>query len=270
MDIYDLKTGDSPLIISAPHAGTYVPDEILFTFTEEGKDLADTDWYVDKLHKDFALRNDATFIRANYSRYVIDLNRPPNNEALYPGQAKVPLCPDFTFKEKPIYREGHAPDGQEVNRRLHKYWTPYHSEVAKQIKRVKDIHGFAVLYDAHSIEQSLSLLFEGELPDLNIGTANGTSCSPAVEQSVMDVIKDANYSHVLNGRFIGGYITRHHGDPENNVHAVQMEIVRSLYMDEEGFVYRPDRAAYLIETLEAVLNALTHHSGARVVAEAVS
>lgn len=270
MDLYELKIGQSPLIISAPHSGTYVPDEILFTFTEEAKELPDTDWYVDRLYKDYATAEGATFLRANYSRYVIDLNRPPNNEALYPGQAKIPLCPDITFKEDPIYREGLAPDDEEIKRRLRKFWTPYHRELAAQIERVKAQHGYAILLDAHSIEQGLSLLFEGELPDLNLGTANGESCGKALEQAAMNALEHANYSTVLNGRFIGGYITRHHGDPANNVHALQMEIVRSLYMDEEGVVYRPDHAAYLIEILESMLNALAHHSLARVETEVIA
>jgi N-formylglutamate amidohydrolase len=270
MDIFTLQAGNSsPLIISSPHSGITVPDAIKDTFTPAGHDLCDTDWHVDKLYSDYVSANDATFIRANYSRYVIDLNRPPDNQALYPGQAKVPLCPDFTFREEPIYQDGLAPDEREIATRLKTYWQPYHDEISAQIARVKAIHGYAILYDAHSIRQHIPLLFDGDLPDLNLGTANGASCAPQVQNAAMAEIEKSAFSHVLNGRFIGGYITRHHGDPANGVHALQMEIVRSLYMDEEGYKYSPDRAAKLITCLNRVLNALTHHAGAGVAAKAI-
>lgn len=269
MDIFTLHTGESPLIISSPHSGIYVPDAIKAKFTPAGHDLCDTDWHVDKLYSDYVTANDATFIRANYSRYVIDLNRPPDNQALYPGQAKVPLCPDFTFREEPIYQDGLAPDDSEIAQRLKTYWQPYHDAIAAQIARVRAIHGYAILYDAHSIRQHIPLLFDGDLPDLNIGTAKGASCAKHIENAVMDVIGQSPFSHVLNGRFIGGYITRHHGDPENNVHALQMEIVRSLYMDEQGYRYAPERAAPLITCLNGVLDAITHHAGAGVTAKTI-
>ncbi|MEC7576349.1 MAG: N-formylglutamate deformylase [Pseudomonadota bacterium] len=259
MDLFELEIGNSPLIISAPHSGTYVPEHILFNFTEDGKDLADTDWYVDKLYHSYAKKHDATFLRANYSRYVIDLNRPPNNESLYPGQAKIPLCPDITFKNTPVYRDGLDPDEEEISERIKKYWRPYHNRLAQQIERVVAIHGFALLLDAHSIKRNIPLLFEGDLPDLNIGTANGTSCDDARMQAAAKALEGTDYSHVINGRFIGGYITRHHGNPDQNVHAMQMEICRDLYMDEDGFFYRIERAEKLIAALETMLDAFAHH-----------
>lgn len=253
MDIYHLTEGDSSLIFSSPHTGTFVPANIKARFTPAALPLTDTDWHVNLLYEDFAAVTDATFIRANYSRYVVDLNRPPDNKPLYPGQTHVPLCPDKVFTGEDIYLPGQEPDEQEVASRVQQYWQPYHDALAAQIARVQAKHGYAVLYDCHSIYSNIPRLFEGRLPDLNLGTANGASCGKDIEKAAFEAAQQSPYSAVLNGRFIGGYITRHYGRPEQGVHAIQMEIVRDTHIDEETFSYNETRAAKLKPVLEFML-----------------
>lgn len=255
MKIFDLKEGVSPLVISNPHAGTYVPPDIVVRLTDIAKTLRDTDWHIPLLY-DFDMLEDTTIISARYSRYVVDLNRPPDNATLYPGQAKLGLCPDTTFDGEALYKQGKAPDDTEIQERRATYWQPYHDALAAQVARVKSIHGYAILYDAHSIKAVVPRLFDGHLPDLNLGTANGRSCAPALEAAAFNIMQHSPYSAVANGRFIGGYITRHYGDPRNNVHALQMEIARDNYMEEEGFSFNPDRAKKLRTVLYDILDAI--------------
>jgi len=261
MKIYDLTEGNNPLIISIPHAGTFVPDNIKERFTDTALNLPDTDWHVGKLYNDFAKENNATLLQANYSRYVIDLNRPPDNTALYPGQTKVSLCPDKTFDGQDIYKNALEPDTEEVTQRLKAYWHPYHDEIENQITRTIKKHGYAVLYDAHSIRSIVPRLFDGQLPDLNIGTADGKSCNQTIAKAAFDAAQKSSYSAVLNGRFIGGYITRRYGQPEEGVHALQMELTQSNYMNEDSFTYDETRAARLKPALEIILHAITNNAG---------
>lgn len=256
MDLFSLKEGSSPLIISIPHAGTHLPPEIAERMTNEGKAVPDTDWFIPELYADFTASHDVTVIAANYSRYVVDLNRPPDDTALYPGQAKVGLCPDQTFDGQDIYKDGEKPDAAEIAVRTEQYWKPYHEELARQIARVKAIHGYAIVYDAHSIRAEVPRLFDGRLPDLNLGSADGKSCDEAMAQDALKVAQNSDYSAVLNGRFIGGYITRHYGDPAGDVHALQMELAQDNYMDEDKRTYDSVKAARLQATLGNVLNAV--------------
>ena len=249
MNIFSLHEGTAPLIISIPHAGTMIPDEIKAWMTSEALRLPDTDWHIPQLY-DFAIAMGVTIISARYSRYVIDLNRPPDNAALYPGQTKVSLCPDE------IFEGGSEPDEKETSQRLATYWRPYHDELRQQIERLKQEHGYAVLYDAHSIKGDLPRLFEGRLPDMNLGTAKGTSCAPAMEQAAYKAAQNCSYSSILNGRFIGGYITRHYGDPAHDVHALQMELVRENYMNEDDFSFSKERAQNLRIALKSVLQSI--------------
>lgn len=256
MSVFSLQEGTSPLIISIPHAGILIPDAIKARMTGAALLLPDTDWYMPLLY-DFAVGMGATIITAHYSRYVIDVNRPPDNAPLYPGQAKVALCPDKTFEGVQIYKPGENPHGDEETRRLHHYWNPYHDALRQQVERVKQHHGYVILYDAHSIKGDLPRLFEGRLPDINLGTASGESCAAGMEQAAyQSVLKYPDFSSVLNGRFIGGYITRHYGDPENHVHALQMELVRENYMDEDSFTYAEHRAEKLKPVLRDVLQSV--------------
>lgn len=255
MNVFSLTEAVSPLIISIPHAGTAIPDNIKHRLTEDALRLPDTDWHIPRLY-DFATQMGATIISANYSRYVIDLNRPPDNAALYPGQAKISLCPDRTFEGQNIYKTGENPDDRDISERLEAYWAPYHDELRRQIDLRKKEYGYAILYDAHSIKAELPLLFEGRLPDVNLGTAKGASCAEGMEQAAFKAAQDSSYSCVLNGRFIGGYITRHYGDPANNIHALQMELVRENYMNEDDFSFAEDRAGHLRAALKPVLQSV--------------
>ena len=221
-DLFALRQGRVPLIFSVPHAGTDVPEKIAVRLTDAARKLPDTDWHVHELY-DFAATLGASMLKANISRYVIDLNRPPDDESLYPGQATTGLCPPIQFDGTPIYRDGGAVDKDEVAERRAAYWQPYHDALAEEIVRVKAKHGYVLLYDCHSIASRVPRLFEGRLPDLNLGTVKGESCAPAIEKAIAKIMAESGLSHVVNGRFVGGYITRHYGKPNMNVHAVQME-----------------------------------------------
>lgn len=231
--LYDIHAGDAPLIFSVPHAGTELPADIAAQLTPHARELPDTDWHVEKLY-DFAPDLGATLIRANVSRYVIDLNRPPQDESLYPGQATTGLCPPIEFDGTPIYQNGREVPAGEVARRREIYWQPYHDRLAAEIARVKQRHGYAFLYDCHSIASRVPRLFPGTLPDLNLGTVNGTSCAGALQAKIAGIMEMGGFSQIVNGRFIGGHITRHYGKPSENVHAVQMEKGQDCHLMDDG------------------------------------
>lgn len=231
--LYDLKAGDGPLIFSVPHAGTDVPAEIRDRLTAHAQTLPDTDWHVEQLY-DFAPELGATLIRANVSRYVIDLNRPPEDVSLYPGQATTGLCPPIEFDGTPIYKDGKEISTDEVARRREAYWRPYHEKLAAEIARVKAKHGYALLFDCHSIASRVPRLFPGTLPDLNLGTVKGASCAGAIETALAGIMGKSGLTHIVNGRFIGGHITRHYGRPQDNVHAVQLEKGQDCHLMDDG------------------------------------
>jgi N-formylglutamate amidohydrolase len=216
-----------------PHAGTDVPGDIAERLTPHAKTLPDTDWHVEQLY-DFAPALDATVIRANISRYVIDLNRPPQDESLYPGQATTGLCPPIEFDGTPIYLDGKEVPRGEVALRRQTYWQPYHDQLAAEIARVKRLRGYALLFDCHSIASRVPRLFPGTLPDLNLGTVKGASCDGALQQKIAEVMQKSGFTHIVNGRFVGGYITRHYGKPSDNVHAVQMEKGQNCHLMDDG------------------------------------
>ena len=254
---FDLVRGTSPVILAVPHAGTELPDGIAGRLNEAGRLLRDTDWHVHRLYG--GLLPEATMIVAREHRYLIDLNRDPSGASLYPGQNTTGLVPLIDFDGTPIWREGEAPGADEIAERVTAYHAPYHAAVRAEIARVTALHGFAVLYDCHSIRSRIPFLFEDVLPDLNVGTNGGTSCAAGLERAVMDVLAGAaGYSHVLNGRFKGGWTTREHGRPADGVHAVQMELAQSTHLAAEAppFAYDEDRAARLRPVLQRVLAAL--------------
>ena len=219
--------------------------------------LADTDWHLDQLYD--GLVPDATIVGANIHRYVIDANRDPGGQSLYPGQNTTGLCPLTDFEGQPIYRDGHEPTPEEIARRLALYHAPYHAALAAELERVRRRHGVVVLYDCHSIRSRIAFLFDGQLPDLNVGTNNGVTCAPAMEAAVATICADApGYTSVLNGRFRGGWTTRHYGRPDQHMHAIQMELAQHTHLVEERnpFTYSPDKAARLRPHLQAVLEAL--------------
>ena len=249
--------GTQPLLVSMPHAGTYVPPALAARFTEEARQVPDTDWHMERLYA-FAKDMGASILAATHSRYVVDLNRPPDGASLYPGQSVTGLCPVDTFDDTPIYTRGDVPDDSEITARRDAVWAPYHAQLRAELDRIRAQHGVAVLWDAHSIRSVLPRFFEGKLPDLNLGTADGASCSPALAQELLAIARSApGYTGVLNGRFKGGHITRHYGQPERDIHAVQLEMTQCSYMQEAlPFSYLPEVAAGVQPHLERMLKAV--------------
>uniref|UniRef100_UPI0030F71094 N-formylglutamate deformylase n=1 Tax=uncultured Acidovorax sp. TaxID=158751 RepID=UPI0030F71094 len=248
--------GTAPLLVSMPHAGTYVPPALAARFTDEARQVPDTDWHMERLYA-FAKDMGASLLVATHSRYVVDMNRPPDGASLYPGQSVTGLCPVDTFDDTPIYAAGDVPDEAEIAARRDAIWAPYHAQLRAELDRIRAQHGVAVLWDAHSIRSVLPRFFEGKLPDLNLGTADGASCDPALAQELLQIAEAApRYTAVLNGRFKGGHITRHYGQPGLGVHAVQLEMTQCSYMQEcPPFDYLPERAAQVQLHLQRMLAA---------------
>lgn len=251
LSVFDLRPGASSVLVSMPHVGTLIPEDLRDGYVPRALQLEDTDWHLDQLYR-FAGTLGASVLRPHLSRYVIDLNRPPDDAPMYPGAANTELCPTRFFSGDALYREGHAPDAAERQRRRSLYWQPYHDALAAELARIKARHGYALLWDAHSIRSEIPWLFPGRLPDLNIGTAGGASAHRSVEQAVAAAAaRHAPLTSVVNGRFKGGYITRHYGVPADHVHAVQLEMCQSLYMREAPpFDVLPDAA----RRIQPVLN----------------
>lgn len=245
-EVFALHQGTSPIILGLPHTGTFVPSDIWNKLNPVGQALADTDWHIHELYA--GLLPGASHIRALFHRYVIDANRDPADVSLYPGQNTTSLVPETDFDGKPIWQDGMAPDAAEIERRRLAFHTPYHAAFAAEIERIKSIHGMAVVFDCHSIRSLIPFLFDGKLPDLNVGTADGKSCDPAIEQVALEVVREAEaYDGVLNGRFKGGWTTRHYGQPDRGVHAIQLELAQSTHLDTEAppFELSSEKAALL-------------------------
>jgi N-formylglutamate deformylase len=248
---FKFRPGRTPLLVSMPHTGTHVPEPLLGRMTEEARRLPDTDWHLERLY-DFLDELGASVLVATHSRYVVDLNRPPDNAHLYPGQDTTPLVPLDTFHKKPLYRPGREPDAAEIAERVQTYWTPYHSQLSHELERLKRKHAYALLWDAHSIFSEVPRFFSGKLPSLNLGTADGRSCGIGIGEGLMQ--KVSGYGAVLNGRFKGGYITRTYGEPAKGVHAVQLELSGATYMDESPpFDFREPLAVRLRPQLRALV-----------------
>ncbi len=257
-DIFHLHRGDAPLLVSIPHNGTRVPEAIAARLTPEARQVPDTDWHVERLYA-FARELGASVLVPTHSRYVIDLNRSEDDTSLYPGQNTTGLCPVRRFDGGPVYLPGQEPTPDEIAARVETWWRPYHDALAGELQRLHAAHGRAVLWEAHSIRGTLPWLFDGRLPDLNLGTANGASCS-ATLQGRLDAVLAAqhDYDVAVNGRFKGGYITRHYGRPQAGVDAVQLEISQRCYMDEATFEWDAARAARLQPLLRGLLSAALH------------
>lgn len=256
-DLIDITRGDSPLVLGLPHTGTHIPGDCLARLNETGRAMADTDWHIHTLYD--GLFAGATSVRTGVHRYVIDVNRDPSGTSLYPGQNTTGLCPLTDFDGRPIYRDGQEPDTSEIARRHTAYHAPYHDALSTELQRVKAIHGFALLYDCHSIRSNIPFLFEGTLPDFSIGTNSGASCAPQIERVAHETARSSPYGTVLNGRFKGGWTTRHYGQPAHGVHAVQMELAQSTYLTAQAppWRYEPAKAARLQRWLRDILNAIT-------------
>ncbi|MBA3774522.1 MAG: N-formylglutamate deformylase [Ramlibacter sp.] len=252
---FTLEKGTVPLLVSMPHIGTEIPDDLRPAYEPRALAVEDTDWHLHRLYNSLPGLG-ASVLRAGCSRYVIDLNRPPDDTPMYPGAANTELCPTRFFTSDPLYRPGHEPSPQECARRRAAYWDPYHQALRQELDRIRGQHGFVLLWDAHSIRSRIPWLFEGALPDLNIGTAGGASADPAVAQAVSVAASRHPVTQVVNGRFKGGYITRHYGDPKRHIHVVQMEICQHLYMcDAPSHDYDEARAQRIQPVLGDMLAA---------------
>lgn len=253
-DVFALTRGTAPLLVSIPHAGTLIPHELERRMTPAALQRADVDWHLPHLYE-FVHAMGATVIAANYARHVIDLNRPPQDESLYPGQDVTGLLPMDTFRKEPLYLPGEAPGAAERDERRERYWRPYHDALRAELDRLRARHGQVLLWDAHSICSVLPRFFEGRLPDLNLGTADGRACAAAVQAAAEAPMKaQGGYTHVSNGRFKGGWITRHYGAPQQGVHAIQLELCQCTYMDEIApFAYRTDLAARIQPLLQRMV-----------------
>ncbi len=260
--IFDLRRGGSPLVLSIPHCGRELTPGLADRLTPAGQSLVDTDWWLERLY-DFGAALDATVISAKLSRYVIDLNRDPAGASLYPGQATTDLIPATTFDGEPLYRAGNELAPSEIEERKRLYFKPYHEALAAEIARVKAQHGLVLLYDCHSIRSVVPRLFVGELPVLNLGTNSGASCDPALQAEIVRTLEETSaFSHAVNGRFRGGWITRQYGRPAENVHAVQMELACRAYMEETlPFAYDEAKAPVIRMVLLAILMRMLRWAG---------
>ncbi len=251
---YSLQRGTTPLVLSLPHVGTEIPDALKPLYVDRTLAVEDTDWHLEKIY-DFAATFGTSVIVPKFSRYVIDLNRPPDNAPMYHGASNTELCPSTFFNGEALYRDGLKPDAIAVDQRRETYWRPYHDALRSELTRVREKFGYALLWDGHSIRSEIPWLFDGKLPDLNLGTANGASCDASLRASLAEFLAcDTKNTHAIDGRFTGGYITRHYGRPNDGIHAVQMEMCQSLYMQEvPPFAYDGAKAAQIRPTLKQML-----------------
>ena len=256
-ETYTLYRGRAPLLVSLPHDGSEIPTDLASRMTPHAQRAPDTDWHVSRLYAFARHELGASMLVPRYSRYVVDLNRPPDDTSLYPGQNTTGLCPARCFSGDDVYVDGAQPDEADVARRVDTYWRPYHDALAAELARLRAAHGRVLLWEGHSIRGSdLPFLFEGRLPDLNLGTSGGASCRPAIQQSLELVLgRQHAFDWVANGRFRGGYITRHYGRPDDGVDAVQLETSQRTYMDEMTTDYDDEAAARLQPLLSEMLRA---------------
>ena len=250
-ELFEFTAARLPLLVSVPHAGTLLPDGLESRLSAVVRDLPDTDWFVNRLYG-WVTEIGAGLIVGNHSRYLIDLNRPPDDAALYKSTTPG-LIPLRTFSGIPLY-VGETPDADEVQQRLFDYWQPYHRKIREELDRMKSRYGFAILFDAHSIRSQVPQLFEGTLADFNLGSYDGQSAASSLVSAATGVLrKQKQYSHIVDGRFKGGYITRHYGRPDKNVHALQLEMSQSVYMREDPPLYDLDAAGRTQEILKELL-----------------
>jgi len=255
MNPVEITRGDSPVVLAFPHTGTDLPEYVRQQLTARGKTLEDTDWHVDRLYA--GLLPQATTVRATFHRYAIDANRDPSGKSLYPGQNTTTLVPLTDFNGEDLWIS--PPTEEEIEERRLSFHAPYHAALAAELERVHQLHGIAILYDCHSIRSGIPYLFEGVLPDFSIGSNLGNTCAAEIEQTVERICReDTHFTTVVNGRFKGGWTTRHYGQPDQGIHAIQMELTQSAYLQTESapFLYSTDKAENLRVTLKKVLEAL--------------
>ena len=255
--VFTLTPGNTPLLVSFPHVGTEIPPDLQARMVPRALAAEDTDWHLEPLYS-FVRGMGAGTVVPRYARYVVDLNRPPENAPMYPGVNNTELCPTRFFSGEPLYRDGMAPSETEIPARVETYWRPYHDALNAELLRLRSVHGHAVLFDAHSIHSVLPWLFDGQLPDLNLGTVNGTSAAPALREALSKVWQSqSHFTQVVDGRFKGGHITRHYGQPAENIHAIQLEMCWRCYMNEAPpYAIDPTRAATVLPVLQALVQAM--------------
>ncbi|KOR18083.1 N-formylglutamate deformylase [Burkholderia cenocepacia] len=258
--VFTLKQGTLPLLISIPHAGTHIPDDIAATMTPDARFVDDCDWHLERLYG-FAADLGASILVPSHARYVVDLNRPPDNENLYPGQDTTGLVPVDTFDKTPLYPANALPGNDEIMRRRDRYWLPYHDALQREIARLKGEHGRVLVWEAHSIRSHVPRFFDGRLPDFNFGTSSGASAAPGLAEALAArVLAHGGYTAVANGRFKGGYITRHYGVPSTGVEAVQLELSQITYMEEtRPYAYDEARAARIVPLLQTLVETALAH-----------
>ncbi|SAL24060.1 N-formylglutamate deformylase [Caballeronia humi] len=258
--IYTLERGTAPLLISIPHRGTRIPDSIAADMTPVALRVDDCDWHLERLYA-FAKGMGASVLLPEYARYVIDLNRPPDDANLYPGRDTTGLCPVDTFEKEPLYLTGCEPDGAQIDSRRAAFWQPYHDALTQELADLRSKHGRVLLWEAHSIRSVVPRFFDGRLPDFNFGTADGATAVTGVAEALADIVnKDRRYTSTANGRFKGGYITRRYGQPSAGVHAMQLELTQITYMQETlPFAYDETRAAEVQPLLEKLLTVALEH-----------
>jgi N-formylglutamate deformylase len=257
MPINLLHRGRTPLLVSLPHAGMHIPDALHAALQSRALQVEDTDWFLDRLYA-FVTDLGASLIVPCHSRYVVDLNRPSDNQPMYAGANNTELCPTRFFTGEPLYRDGQAPSDAEVAQRVVTYWQPYHDALREELARLKAEHGHAILFDGHSIKSELPWLFDGKLPDLNLGTASGAACASSLRAALATLLQaQTQFTVAVDGRFKGGYITRHYGQPSQGVHAVQLEKCWSTYMRETPpFAWDAVHASRLQPLLQQIVRTL--------------
>ncbi|WP_445146400.1 N-formylglutamate deformylase [Dyella sp. Tek66A03] len=254
MSNYTLHRGTAPLLISLPHDGSAIPEAIAERMLPTARRSVDTDWHVGRLYEPLATALGASVLKPVASRYVVDLNRPADGQALYPGRRETGLVSTIGFHGESLYRDGDEPTAAEIQRRVNEFWRPYHDALSQELERLRAEHGRVVLWEGHSIRSRVPMLFDGQLPDFNLGTADGASCGAALQEQLQALLQgQSRYSFVVNGRFKGGYITRHYGRPDRGVHAVQLELAQLNYMDEDSFAYDEAKASVLQASIEQLL-----------------
>ena len=256
--LFEQRHGSLPILISFPHSGTLLPESLRNRFTAAGQAVPDTDWFVPELYRGCLDRLDVSTLIATHSRYVVDLNRPADGSVLYPGRIESAVCPTETFEGEAIYAAAHELSNTEIPTRIEHYWRPYHLALAAERDRILALHGRCLIWDAHSIRSRSPRLFEGELPELNLGTYSGRSAAdPLVARVVERLRTQQRFSHVVDGRFKGGHITRRFGDPARNIHAMQLEIAQRAYMSEAGTPqFDSQRAVPLSDLIAQIFAAL--------------
>jgi len=267
MAIFDFSAGSQPILISMPHNGTQIPKSIAARMQPYAMQSIDTDWYLHQLY-DFAAEMGCWIINPHYSRYVIDLNRPEDNRSLYPGSDTTELCPTSQFDYRPIYLENCEPTADEISHRIETYWRPYHQQLQRALEQIREKFGYALLFEAHSIKSKVPRFFEGQLTDFNFGNFDGNSSSDCLSDCIMANWQECNrgltYSQTFNGRFKGGYITRHYGDPKGQIESLQLELSQATYMNESSLKYDEVKADKVKKVLKSLLEMLIRYSHQRI------